>query len=314
MVKKGAFTLELLNVETDEAFHEHTAQDGETYVEVEPDSEYFIRVTKCIEGVVVVKIFVDGKYLGYRGFMKQQIDKYGLWTCKNLTSSNRALKFCKAINARRSEQATKSNNDSSSFGYGGTVEVRFIEAISNGFKKRKDSGTAWRPKVTVSGEMHSKRVKTNAGTSVVVEKIKETFETYSEGRNLCIIKINYATTVDLIHNNILPKPPHWDLHRLQYAKPTDQQIQQPTISPTNITTKIVENGCTIAQKERELFDLTAVPDSDSNEELEEKHSEKYKEEINLFSTNDISTDERNKLLADIADIGEDEEKKMGFII
>lgn len=45
MVKKGPFTVEIIDAYTKQAFKEHNdTNDGKIYAEVEPDAEYFIRV------------------------------------------------------------------------------------------------------------------------------------------------------------------------------------------------------------------------------------------------------------------------------
>jgi hypothetical protein len=65
MVKKGRFTVELVSADSKVKFQQHT-KDGKTYVEVEPEAEYFVRVAAEPAPRVSGRIDVDGKSLGYK--------------------------------------------------------------------------------------------------------------------------------------------------------------------------------------------------------------------------------------------------------
>ena len=64
MVKVEDFTVQLVAVDTNEPFKEHTAPDGQVYAEVEPDMDYFIAVRSDVGGVKM-EFHVDGVDLGY---------------------------------------------------------------------------------------------------------------------------------------------------------------------------------------------------------------------------------------------------------
>ena len=65
MVQIGEFSVRLVDAETKISFKEHTAPDGKTYAEVEPNQEYFIAVKQRSGEKVVFEFEVDGNDLGY---------------------------------------------------------------------------------------------------------------------------------------------------------------------------------------------------------------------------------------------------------
>jgi hypothetical protein len=62
MVRSASFTVNLLYATTEVAFKEHT-KGSETYVEVEPDAEYFVRIEVPKDMLVIACVCVDGKRL-----------------------------------------------------------------------------------------------------------------------------------------------------------------------------------------------------------------------------------------------------------
>jgi hypothetical protein len=95
MVKKGRFIVELVNADIKTVFKEHT-KDNETYVEAEPDAEYFVRIFAIgIGSPVQAKIFVDDKYLGYDLHLTTQhkTDNYGLWNFDGVSTTYKKLSF-----------------------------------------------------------------------------------------------------------------------------------------------------------------------------------------------------------------------------
>jgi hypothetical protein len=64
MVKKGRSTVEVVDAHSNAPFKEY-AKDNETYVEAEPDAQYFVRIHVESGALVQTEIFVDGKSLGY---------------------------------------------------------------------------------------------------------------------------------------------------------------------------------------------------------------------------------------------------------
>jgi hypothetical protein len=130
MVKIGRLTLELVAADTKIAFKEHT-KDGKTYVEVEPDVEYFIRVgAEAGPEVVKVRLYVDGKNLGYWGKLeakKKNVSRtFGLWSYDGSRSSERALIFAKA------KVFNRSNSDQEAPFWTGKVEAIFWSCVDTG--------------------------------------------------------------------------------------------------------------------------------------------------------------------------------------
>jgi hypothetical protein len=56
---------EIVHAESKNPFPEHTAFNRDTYVEVEPNAEYYICIKSDHPAMVIAEILVDGKPLGY---------------------------------------------------------------------------------------------------------------------------------------------------------------------------------------------------------------------------------------------------------
>jgi hypothetical protein len=131
MVKNGRFTVELVAADTKVAFKEHT-KDGRTYVEVEPQVEYFIRVEAEIGPEVELRLAVDGKDLGYIETVgspeEKTSDIHGLWSydADISRSSEKALIFAKA------KVFNWSNSDQEAPFWTGKVEVKFWNFMETG--------------------------------------------------------------------------------------------------------------------------------------------------------------------------------------
>ena len=132
MVRKGGFTVELVNADTKTAFREHT-HHGEIYVEVEPEAEYFIRIEVEAAKAVVAKIFVDNESLGYDIIFKgrqgnKKSASAGLWSYDGVVSTTTALMFA------RSKFFTSQNNSINQCTplWTGEVQVEFFEMIDTG--------------------------------------------------------------------------------------------------------------------------------------------------------------------------------------
>ena len=107
MVVQNGFKIEIVDANnTQRSFPEH-CKDGKTYVEAEPDAEYFISVQKigpvtssADRNDMILEICVDGQCLGWKiGLYRWNIDKtphlYGLCTVHNGIRTSTALKFVK---------------------------------------------------------------------------------------------------------------------------------------------------------------------------------------------------------------------------
>jgi hypothetical protein len=246
MVKQGKYTVQLVNADSKTPFPEHTASNGEVYVEVEPNAEYFIRVHSDSHDKVRMDFRVDNKSLGYNCTMSKQkpARDMGIWEYKNEKSYQHALKFQKA-NVRQAD-----GNHSAPF-WTGKVEVIVLEAIETGYREINDFSNSWNGGdvayvMGISDPDQKKGVKSQKGETFTAHKSKRRRKMYAKGGLLCTITLRYCSTLGLIHAGILPKPPMWDLHRL--ANPADDNGQE---KPKPKSTVKGEGGDKV-----EVFDLT----------------------------------------------------------
>ena len=123
MVRVGHFTVNLVRADTKEVFKEHTGPDNNTYAEVEPGVDYFIRV-ESTRGKVIVKTKVDGVQIHRKSHDKPFTCKYvGNWERTNGETKTMALHFSKATQATKDEESEQTNPSMLT----GKVEVKFYE-------------------------------------------------------------------------------------------------------------------------------------------------------------------------------------------
>ena len=93
-MKKGQFNLQLVYRETGEVFQEHTKEGGKTYAEVEPDAEYFVRVSSEASDAVYVDIQIDGTLIEKgRRVTRLKSEDIGIWRRDGGFLEENALKF-----------------------------------------------------------------------------------------------------------------------------------------------------------------------------------------------------------------------------
>ena len=220
----------------------------ETYVEVEPESEYWIRIQTDSEDLVRAEISVDGKSLGYYLPMNKTspaLDK-GVWKFENGKSYDFALKFAKA----KVREATNEDAADKPF-WTGIVQVDFSEAIYAGEYEMRDQSDLWTGGdvsyvMGISDPDKKKGVKSEQGSSFNVQKTKRRRTKFAKGGLLKTITLRYCSTLGLIHAGILPKPPMWDLHRLSHpAENGNENVPQPNATVDGATSK-----------QSEVFDLS----------------------------------------------------------
>lgn len=246
MVKQGKFSVELVNADGRTPFPEHKAENGEVYVEVEPNAEYFIRVKSDSEDRVRMDFAVDGKSLGYHGTLSKNTppqDK-GIWEYKDGKSYQHALKFAKA-------EVRQDTGDSTAPFWTGKVQVTVSEAIDNGYKEQKDHSSKWDGGdvsyvMGISDPDKKKGVKSDKGESFSVHKSKRRRKAYAKGGLLSTITLRYCSTLGLIHAGVLTKPPMWDMQRL--VNPAEENGED---KPEPESTVKGEGGGQV-----EVFDLT----------------------------------------------------------
>jgi hypothetical protein len=182
MVKQGKFTIQLVNANGGIPFPEHTKENGEVYVEVEPDAEYYIRVEGDSEDLVRMDFEVDGKSLGYNSTMSKTSpaqDK-GIWEYKDGKSYIHALKFAKA-----NVQQDDGRGGATPY-WTGMVEVTVHEAIENGYKEQRDHSNKWNGGdvsfvMGISDPDKKKGVKSDKGETFTAHKSKRRRTTFAQG-------------------------------------------------------------------------------------------------------------------------------------
>jgi hypothetical protein len=225
MVKAGKHTVALIYADTKIPFKEHSASDGQVYVEVEPNAEYYIQVSTESQDCVVIRIKVDGKDLGYQLTMNKQtslIDPHFFVGVSSVDENggtiHQALKFARTPVM----QKTEDNKVPPAF-WTGSVQVEFYEGVYHGTQ----SGTrAFRNSWTGAGNDvgymigksnpdQKKGVMSATGSTVDYAQPKAGKRArYNQGGHLKTITMNYCSTVGLIFAGILTKPPVWEWGRM----------------------------------------------------------------------------------------------------
>jgi len=249
MVRHGDFTVQLIDAESKIAFPEHT-KDGKIYVEVEPDTEYFISIQKTgntVPGYCLCKFLVDEQDLGYlrsySGNKKDESPTYsGVWHLKNGVSTHQALKFIKP--------SISAGNGASRL-LMGKVEVHIHEGIFRGYRQRTAvrNGSFKAASVGLNQGAASKKksLRSDEGTTTLAKtEVSNQEANFKSGKHLDTITLNYCAAVGLIEVGVLPKPGMWEYHRMK-------RPAEPTGAPKTELKKIRINA-----KENELFDLSAV--------------------------------------------------------
>ena len=258
--------MELINAATEVPFKEFDGSQGvDAYVEVEPGLEYFVRVKNNYPtGYVCSTIEVDGEDLGYnQGKMGKGIMRtLGLWSFNNTTSESgfTALTFHKAVSQSRSSRSNENNNSDV-----GTVKVSFYEEIIlEGSHEEKDflskfDGTS---QGNGSNQHESKKyLKSQPGKKRKLEHDDGRRSNYKFGRKLGTIKVRYCSTVGLIENGVLPKPPMWDWYKMIKPKCVSRKVPKLQIEPTPWVNEMRDNnGNVVKTVESDFFDLTALED------------------------------------------------------
>lgn len=172
MVRKGNFHVEIVSADTNIQFKEHKHPNGDVYVEVEPNTEYFIRIKSDDKGLVVCKCFIDGVSLGYhvsfdndsrRGVWRN----IGLWNRLTSSESMQTLQV-KSLCPKKAKSEQSFENSNETF-WNGCVEVEFYDKIVlNGYKEQGDCISVWKPRTVKSikescGFVHNKTISTAIG-------------------------------------------------------------------------------------------------------------------------------------------------------
>mmetsp|Transcript_1715 Transcript_1715/g.2454 ORF Transcript_1715/g.2454 Transcript_1715/m.2454 type:complete len:273 (-) Transcript_1715:245-1063(-) len=272
MVQKGFLSVELIDAQSKEAFKEHECNKGaaekhyvDAFVEVEPGSEYFIRIANDSSDTIICNICVDGTDLGYEFCLgPNEYDDKGLWKLENGSSQHTALKVHKVLASPRDPTGGEINEI-------GVITVDFFEFVEgNGTEVARDFKSGWSgDKVPPSAEAltanddSKKQVKSQKGShSETLSNDDGKRKVYTYGDGIETVRLKYCTAVGLIVEGVLDKPPFWDWARMtQAAQSSDNENKEVNISPKILRRNTCDDsGKVIEIKEIEMFDLTALAD------------------------------------------------------
>jgi hypothetical protein len=227
MVVKGPFEVSLVRADTKEPFQEHENERGETYVEVEPDMDYFIRVKHTYPGDSLVRadFMLDGVgFSSYTILIHGRECLRGLWSVQGDTEIEKALCF------HREELGTNTKKI-----WFGSLEVTFSEAIPQGSQIPQNVTNRWTGGI-VDGSIpgtKDKVVKSKEGSLSLIRATPKLRRLYDAGKELAKIKLYYCTTFGLIQAGILAKPPLWEHHSLQHPR-REEDLSPPKMTPSMI--------------------------------------------------------------------------------
>lgn len=195
-MKKGIFSLQIINAETKEPMKEFTAADGKVYVEAEPDLEYFLRCSS--EKFTVVKYIVDDTELNFVAYSKTVPFDHGIWQYRNGESSHKAFKF---VLKPTGATATANQSGTNPF-HVGTIKAVFHEAINHGLRESRDWDTEFEGgTATQTGKKAFASVK---GSTTTKNHHPKMYHHYAYGQILDEITIHYTSALGFIHLGILP--------------------------------------------------------------------------------------------------------------
>ena len=266
MVIVNDFEFQLVSAEDKTPFKEHGGEGGKTYVEVEPDVEYYLSIRKVrplLTGVVC-HYKVDGKQLDYHStFFDNNFDGAdtmynGIVSWSNGVERNRALKFVKA------KFTSGDAGIGSTMAGMGTVDLIVSKAIySHEYYKTNHTCSLATPTIKMEdggGDTMKKNVRSAEGSCVETSTYdsNESMSYYETGKHLYTITLYYCATPGLIAVGVLPKPPLWDWHRM--TKPSDLTAgEKRKLEKAVISEKRTRKGDLILQ----LCDSDSDSDSDS---------------------------------------------------
>ncbi len=248
-------SVQLVNAETMIPFREHRGSDGNDYVEVEPDVEYWIRVQSDRQSAVLCDFQVDGKDTGVHEtliYPHNVSSDVGIWSKIAGQNMDQSLKVKNMQTRRHGDEAF----------WIGKVLVNFHEAIPSAVTdENPDFVNLWKkgniPKVVAS----------QIGTKLKSKPITET--KYKHGSLLHSITLHYCTAMGLIHVGVLPKPEFWEYHRMRFS--AGNEAAAALTGVVDIKPEVVKlqtwnpAGDLVEEKTYEMFDLTQLDENDESE-------------------------------------------------
>uniref|UniRef100_A0A7S2YMS5 Uncharacterized protein n=1 Tax=Entomoneis paludosa TaxID=265537 RepID=A0A7S2YMS5_9STRA len=267
MVQFGALQIQLVQAINKEPFKEHTSANGDVYVEVEPDVEYFLSVhkTSVTDSHLYVKYQIDDETLDFCSIFPRYLNDekrfIGLYQEKKGGGSDKALKFVlpPTIERRRSDFDPRE--------LVGSIRIDISEAVVGSVRSHhhdfneNHSEQSVRPKtVTIpakSPQLKEKVVRSAGGDfrtdPVPVPEKAGVSVRFEPGSPLGSLTLRYCCAKGLLEAGILQSADIWRF--LREEKPADPCYEL-NVQPKR--QKIhCENGTV---KDVDLFDFSEVPD------------------------------------------------------
>ena len=253
MVQVNSLEVQLVHAETKVPFKEHQKKGcGQVYVEVEPDTEYFISVKKIrrTDKKLLMRLTVDGKDIGYKVHFHEReyaANYYGLLIRQDGVDSNKALKFEKA-------RFDHSPAEASLFPYTGVmgqVGIRVCEGHYVGQFLKQDLKSTFEAAPGCPGPA-KKKLRSAEGQVTDTRARATHFEHFEEGKELHSITVKYCAAPGLIAAGILPRPPPSSSRSAASAIAAQKSL----LGLAKVTTKVSN----IDGTRYDFIDLSGVPE------------------------------------------------------
>ena len=271
MVRKGPFTLEIINAETNKAFQEHTASDGLVYAEAEPDTEYFPLFKNNSSNGVVVIGYIDGDWLGFLSYVAaHHTSKLGIWYNKGVFDHMTTLKF----DSLGSHIRSSSDKESSNTCQFGSIKIEILAlTINPNMKPTIEFISKWESKLDADENdpaSRLKRLQSKVGsTTLLKDDVYKVPRKWDRGEEIKTIEIKYCSTPGLVKKGILPRLPKLESEDDMKSQ-SDGNCKRRKLS---IEPKIIRNstqddeGNILKEVKMEMFDLTNASSDDETDDL-----------------------------------------------
>ena len=287
--------LELIDAETKAPYQEHVDHHGKTYAEVEPDTDYFLRVSSYDPRRVAVKFVVDGNDLGYKSALHQYggAQTRGLLHTENGISHHTALRFNSLFSSQKTAAAASS--DPSEGHWTGCVEMKIYERIPvEGTPRsttKRDFSSKWNPNtehvlegLTVSS--NKKSVNSKEGTAITTKEVSSGVRTkYKLGLKLASVELKYCSTVGLIEAKILPPPPAPDVSQIRGTindNGDDDIEEKPRAKKRRGNENVMVETCSVFSSQTlQVAPDVIIVENNEDEDVKERSSKKRRSDENV---------------------------------
>jgi hypothetical protein len=268
MVIVNDFEFQIVTAEDKTPFKEHK-KGPNTFVEVEPDAEYFlsVRQVRDFDDKRVCTIDVDGKGLGFVQVYNQIRSKrkvFGIFSWSKGVETMEALKFVKATFTSGDKGIGPAMSGM------GKIELKVSNAVFTGNTRRNDFKASFAPStiqmVEDAAVTMKKNLRSGQGHCAEITNYDRHALTphYNAGTHLYTITLHYCATPGLIAVGVLPKPPLWDYQRM--LKPSNMTPKEKKNLDKAVSVKRDRNGS-------EILELNDSDDSDSDEDDDAKNND-----------------------------------------